>query len=334
MAKQSTKTETEKSTPPERYIPYLMAMKLLAERLRATPEEMAAWIMMGPKQRLIEMRNATHEENTPWYRRPSPEEMAELDRLDRMGKDCGLAAYLNANEFVDPPLKFHYSFGSGNENDFDYLSPLMACWFLEDDITRFDPAERYITGKALIERWRVQQHIKTEALTEAFIRAKITESRLTDAHPICGLTQGSNPQNPTSPPMASALFALSDVKAIEVEDSLEPMPAQVSVNTVALADNSDREAGAPERGNPATRLVETEARTMEERGERVTPSAMWAHLGGLVGKSIIEDTKSDAYLVNVGETDYYKLTKGAVRGILNRRKKRMATARQQHGPHG
>jgi hypothetical protein len=156
------------------YIAYPKAMKLLAHRLDATPEELAAWIWTGPK-------------------------------------DGGLAAYLNANE-LDPPPRFHYNYGNGN--DFDYLSPLMACWFGEDDIAHFEPTDRYITGKTLIERWGQQPGLRPEA----FIRAKIAESRLLDGHPICGSTQGTCPEQPGFPPLASGLFLLAHVEEIEAED--------------------------------------------------------------------------------------------------------------------
>lgn len=160
-----------------RYIAYPKAMKLLADRLDATPEEMAAWVWMGPKA-------------------------------------GGLAAYLNANELANPP-RFYYILGMGD--DFDYLSPLMACWFREEDIASFEPADRFITGKALIERWSEQPGIQPEA----FIRAKIAESRLLDAHPNYGGTQGSFPQDTSYPPLTSGLFVLSHVEKIEAEDFAE-----------------------------------------------------------------------------------------------------------------
>lgn len=158
---------------PVRYIPYPKAMKSLADRLDATPEELAAWV---------------------W--------------LDQ--RDGGVAAYLNANE-SDPPPRFYYV--PGNADNFDYLSPLMACWFSEDDIANFEPADRFITGKTLIKRWSKHKGIQPEA----FIRAKIAESRLLDAHPIFGGTQGSHPDQ-SFPPMESGLFVLAHVEAIEMDD--------------------------------------------------------------------------------------------------------------------
>ncbi|MHB0984686.1 MAG: hypothetical protein ACYC05_03710 [Sulfuricella sp.] len=152
------------------YMPYPKALKLLSDRLRATPEEIAAWVWMGPN-------------------------------------DGGLAAYLNANE-LNPPPRFYFDYYMGT----DYLSPMMACWFLADDIANFEPGDRYITGKTLIERWSEQADIQLEA----FIRAKIGESRLMDLHPTMGATQWS--EGDSFPAKETALFVLAHVKSIEVED--------------------------------------------------------------------------------------------------------------------
>ncbi|MDS4015592.1 MAG: hypothetical protein RKP46_14770, partial [Candidatus Accumulibacter sp.] len=97
----------------------------------------------------------------------------------------GLVAYTNANE-LDPPPRFHFIHTMGD----DYVSPLMACWFRRDDIEAFQPDERYITGKALIERWGKEPDIEPKA----FVQAKIEESRLLDMHPNCGGTRATWPE--------------------------------------------------------------------------------------------------------------------------------------------
>lgn len=179
------------------YVAYPKAMRLLADRLEATQEELAAWVWMGPK-------------------------------------DGGLAAFLNADELDQPP-RFYYNFGGCN--DFDYLSPLMACWFREDDIDRFEPADRYIAGRALIERWGRQPAIQPEAL----IRAKIAESRLNDIHPLCGGTQGTFPEDNTLPLLTDGLFALAEVEKIEAQD-------------FALDDDSAKDQGSPCRSVKAWQI--------------------------------------------------------------------------------
>jgi len=112
------------------YIPYPKVMRLLTDRLEATPEELAAWVWMGPKIN-------------------------------------GLSAYINANE-LDPPPRFYYD-DAFCSKDADYISPLMACWFNTDDISNFTPVDRYITGIALIERWNTQPGIQSKAFIQAKI---------------------------------------------------------------------------------------------------------------------------------------------------------------------
>lgn len=92
---------------PVQYVAYPKAMAQLRKRLDATPEELAAWVWLGPK----------------------------------IG---GLSAFVNANE-LDPPPRFHFGLGDGRGNDHDYVSPLMACWFVTDEIDWFEPTNRYIT---------------------------------------------------------------------------------------------------------------------------------------------------------------------------------------------
>ena len=108
------------ATPPAspvRYIAYPKAMGLLAKRLGATPEELAAWVFYGRE----------------------------------IG---GLAAFLNGNE-LDPPPPFGYCLCVNAGNYSDYISPLMGCWFREDEIAQFEPAERYITGSRAGANYRV-----------------------------------------------------------------------------------------------------------------------------------------------------------------------------------
>jgi hypothetical protein len=160
---------------PVQYIPYPDAMRLLADRLTASPDELAAWVWMGPD-------------------------------------NGGLAGYTNANELTPPP-RFYYSY-PGDGQGADYLGPLMACWFRVDDIAGFAPTDRFISGKELEETWGKRPGIQAEA----FIRAKIAESRLDDIHPIFGTTQGTFPEDSSLPPLKAGLFLRSQVAEIEASD--------------------------------------------------------------------------------------------------------------------
>jgi hypothetical protein len=91
---------------------------------------------------------------------------------------------------------------------------LAACWFRREDVDRFEPADRFITGSDLVARWSGVAHLDVGA----FIRAKILESRLQDLHPITGGTRAALPSDTALPPLESGLFALSEIEAIERED--------------------------------------------------------------------------------------------------------------------
>ena len=172
----ASETSPVSQSSPVLHVAYPKAMAQLRKRLDAAPEELAAWIWIGPK-------------------------------------DGGIAAYVNAND-LDPPPRFYFGLGNGKGDDHDYVSPLMACWFREDEIAAFIPADRYITGEALIKRWCERPGLRAEA----WVRAKIQESRLSDLHPIYGFTQGTSGRDTDYPPLAGGLFKLSEVQEIEAED--------------------------------------------------------------------------------------------------------------------
>ncbi len=191
------------SVPP-RYIAYPQAIKLLIDRLGATPEELAAWVYFGPEK-------------------------------------GGLAAYTNANE-LEPPPRFRYQFGTNY--GYDYLSPLMSCWFREEDIVNFQAVDRYITWQALVARWSNQPGIQAEA----HVRAKITESGLLDIHPITGLTKGFLQEFDSFPLLESALFLVSHVKQIEADEGIDASPLYSSPHSAAVEPGSD---AIPPSGNQA-----------------------------------------------------------------------------------
>lgn len=158
------------------YVAYPKAMQALADQHGATPEELAAWVALGPD-------------------------------------DGGLAAYVGANELDSPP-RFRFNASTASEGALrDYLLPLMACWFKVRDLAGFQPTRRFITGRALIERWSRRPELRPVA----FIGAKIRESRLLDLHPMWGLTQGTM-EDDMFPPIEDGLFEVSEIEAIETED--------------------------------------------------------------------------------------------------------------------
>ena len=201
-----------------RYVAYPKAMAQLRKRLDATPTELAAWIWCGPK-------------------------------------NGGIAAYVNANE-LDPPPRFYFGAGSGKGDDHDCVSPLMACWFRDDELAGFKPVDRFITGEALVKRWAERPGLRADA----WVRAKIRESRLQDMHPLSGLTQGSCPEDASLPPIAAGLFWMSEVEAIEAEDFADDQAENTSAANSAPAvegvapDISPATTATPEAGQAAQLL--------------------------------------------------------------------------------
>lgn len=157
----------------------------------------------------------------------------------------GIAAYVNANELPDPPL-FGFAYYTGCD---DYLSPLMSCWFRQEDIEHFKPADRYITGAALIDRWSMYPDLHPRA----FINAKIAESRLIDLHPTFGSTRGTFDEQENFPPLEAGLFAISHIERIEAED-LDDTPGSSSPPVEPDKDVSHKQGGRPKE--PLAEAVE------------------------------------------------------------------------------
>ena len=129
----------------------------------------------------------------------------------------GLAAFLDAYQ-ITPPRQFFYPYCAGCE---DYLWPLSLWWFRQNDIEQFVPADRYITGASLIERWSTLK----SSLPEDYIIARVRESRLVDMHPTFGGTRATfNDPLPglSYPPVESGLFSIKQIEALEVEEGITP----------------------------------------------------------------------------------------------------------------
>ena len=147
----------------------------------------------------------------------------------------GIAAYCNANE-LDPPPRFYFAYNLSE----DYLSSLMGCWFLQSDIDQFVPTDRYITGTALIERWRKVPGI----IPDAFICAKIGESRLWDVHPTYGHTEATfSGGHVQFPPLSAGLFEMSRVERIEIEDGLDVSLIPTDNDPTSFQKSADEKEG-------------------------------------------------------------------------------------------
>lgn len=168
----------------------------------------------------------------------------------------GIAAYKNANELTPPP-RFYFAYWQ-NE---DYLPALMYCWFQRDDIERFEPADRYITGTELIERWSKYPGI----LPKPFIIAKIEESRLIDYHPTFGGTQGTFDEQKNFPSLETGLFPISQIERIEAEDELDSAPVQQKSDVKPDQNLSHEKGGRPK--SPLSEAVEKAYLHFRDKGD-------------------------------------------------------------------
>ena len=136
----------------------------------------------------------------------SPEEIAAWVYLGQ--NEGGLAAYIDINN-SSGPSRFHFKYGLREES---YLAQLMSSWFLAGDVTGFQPEDRFITGRQLIEHWQKQSAIQVDA----FIKAKIDENRLRDLQPIVSTSQWC--KESSAPSLDSALFPWSEIEVIDSVD--------------------------------------------------------------------------------------------------------------------
>lgn len=156
------------------YVPYPRALQMLTQRLQATADELAAWVFLGP--------------------------------------GCGgLSAFLDAQD--GDPLPFSFALFDLDHDLTDYLSPLMATWYDAGEVAAFQPQDRFITARALIQRWSERAGL----VPKPFVLAKVREERLREVHPMVGLSEASSP-NHAHAPMESTLFYLADVLTIEQQD--------------------------------------------------------------------------------------------------------------------
>ena len=280
-------------SPPLAYLPFPLALKHLRERLGASPHEVSAWLFLSGRTRL-RPEGAPPQSGSAATGGPAPGE---------------LHAYLHANELDEPP-RFSFDALSPDpaSDPLDYLGPLEACWFRREDVDRFEPADRFITGNDLVARWSEV----TDLAVGAFIRAKILESRLQDLHPITGGTRAALPSDTALPPLESGLFALSEIEAIELQDlALEGRgqpPAAVAPAPVVKERSSERgerliKAVAAERGRGtrnflmviAQREGITKARLQQlikrTKAHQVRAGANWHDTISQAGKSIPKQKK-------------------------------------------
>ncbi|OFZ98273.1 MAG: hypothetical protein A3H35_08425 [Betaproteobacteria bacterium RIFCSPLOWO2_02_FULL_62_17] len=193
------------------YTHYLKARAILAERLQASPEEIAIWA---------------------WFGRS-------------VGKDPagGIDGYLDPDQHGGKPPRFHFRYDF--QGNFDYLPQLMQCYFRADDLQSFQPADRYLTFAGVVERFK---RFCGEEEGIALVRAKAASGDLASFHPLTGGTSESKAWQGEEgfPPLEQGMFLLSQVLEIEAECApdqvlVSPSRTRIQPPVVSAAVSFDKE---------------------------------------------------------------------------------------------
>ncbi|MBK8817327.1 MAG: hypothetical protein IPN42_18315 [Methylococcaceae bacterium] len=117
-----------------------------------------------------------------------------------------LKAYRN-KKFDKEEVPFDFHIRNFLEDD-NYIAALDEAHFKRDEIEIFQPKKRYISRKALVQRWEYSFADKEEL--ENFIRARAKkEGRLLEYHPITGVVETAGEL------YGAGVFDLNDVQKIE-----------------------------------------------------------------------------------------------------------------------
>lgn len=176
----------------------------------------ATWLLAGKESKCIcypEAKNRL----AKMYDGVTHEEIAAWIWLE------GLDAYTSTDVLG---CKFSFGYYPGA---LDYTALVSGVYFKGDDIDSFKPSVRYITGKALLNRWG---DLDVPDL-KAFIAKKASETnintgnaRLTCYHPTWGSLLAPYPDK-DYPSLEDGLFARFEIERIEAEDFGVPVPSKL-----------------------------------------------------------------------------------------------------------
>ncbi len=105
----------------------------------------------------------------------------------------------------------------------DYESLLFNCWFAEVEIESFNPRERFMSGKALIARWKDS----VEENARDFIQSKVIAGDLTDLHSFKLGKEAAAPASEGSVGLETGLFAMSQIEAVERGQGIKNLSDEV-----------------------------------------------------------------------------------------------------------
>ncbi|MBZ0095023.1 MAG: hypothetical protein K8H75_06505 [Sulfuricella sp.] len=179
-----------------------------------------------------------------------------------------------------------------------------------------------LKARAEERRQNPSQQNEADVLDVAYRAFMVNVMEVIPANDGAVMPDGFDDSVTVSQPQAEAEGFVSAVDQGEIE-IVAPMAPPTNQVTTATGHNTFNEQRA---GNAATRLVEDVIDKIEMNKKKATLSSVWLALGALVETSIIVDTQPGKYLCDVGNDDLYPITKGSIRGVLQRRRARLKHA--------
>ncbi len=108
--------------------------------------------------------------------------------------------------------RFYFEWMPGD--DYDYVNRLIDTDFSSDQLNLFQPHERWLTHRELIERWATSM-TRDEALS--LIRSRAKSGDLVVAHPLAGI-----PSDDGEPGLEDCLFSAADAEQLQAEFGVRP----------------------------------------------------------------------------------------------------------------
>lgn len=180
----------------QEYLSFQQAKQILAQRLGATPEEIAVWVWYGPE----------HGGGLVAYADSTPAPCCKADVCPDYQRDrCATLS----------PRRFHFPDSGSVAKDVTPANLLADCYFQKTAVVAFAPDRvgRFISWSQLFERW------KMFGLSDDEIRRKVVGriecGELIDHMPIYGCTQLSGHTDAAG---EGAMFEVEQVEAIQARD--------------------------------------------------------------------------------------------------------------------
>ena len=114
-------------------------------------------------------------------------------------------------------------FEVSSPHEFDYLTPVQRFYFDQHALESFDPRDRFVTYRKVVERWE-QQGLSKEG-ANLLLFQEVEAGRLVSHHPVAGETRPGKSWHDYAewPGIEDALFSLAEISAFESKYFAAPL---------------------------------------------------------------------------------------------------------------